>query len=751
MNRLSFVTTAMAVTLALAGCTEQQSEKNDPATTTATIAQELTVERLYDSPSFSGKAPVGVKLSPDGNILTLRKGRDDDQFRYDLWQLDMQSGEQSLLLSADQLVEKELSDEEKARRERMRVYGSGIMSYAWGTDSKALLIPSAGSLYYYTLGSEQARQLNTGDGFVTDPKLSPKGNYVSYVKAQNLYVYDLKADKEIQLTFDGQGPIKNAMSEFVAQEEMDRMTGYWWSPTEEHIAFLQVDETPVELVTRNEIYADGIKLVDQRYPYAGTANVDIKLAITDLKGKRTWIDLGDERDIYIPRVDWQAKGEDLTYQWQDRPQHTIELRNYNLASKQQQVLLTESDDVWLNLHHNLKFLKQSAQFIWTSERSGFSHLYLYNNDGSLAKQLTKGDWQVDKLVSINETAGKVYFSGRKTDVLEVHLYELDLATDQIKQISKRAGTHSVSFANAGNVYIDRFSSDMQPPQVSVHDAATGDNLQWIEQNQIDENHPLSPYFGYFQRAQYGELTAEDGKALKYRLFKPHNFDESKQYPVIVRVYGGPHAQLVANRWSSHDYFTQYLLQQGYLVFQLDNRGSANRGTAFEQVIYKHLGEIELQDQIVGAKYLQSLPYVDGDNIGIYGHSYGGYMSIMASFKAGDTFKAAVAGAPVTDWALYDTHYTERYLGHPLTNAKGYELSSVFPYAKDYQGGLFIYHGMADDNVLFTNATKLYKTLQDQGSLFTAMDYPGSKHSMRGNKVRTHMYRTITAFFDEKLK
>lgn len=413
-------------------------------------------------------------------------------------------------------------------------------------------------------------------------------------------------------------------------------------------------------------------------------------------------------------------------------------------------MIREESDAWVNLNNDLYFLKKSPQMLWASERDGFNHLYLFDQQGRQLRQLTKGDWAVDELVHVDEQEGWVYFTGRKASVVEQHLFRVPLKGGKIEQLSKRSGMHAPVFADNQAIYLDYFNSLAQPPQISLHDEQ-GKRLAWVEQNQVDKSHPLYPYFGQWQLPEFGQIKAEDGQALQYRLFKPTQFDATKRYPVVVRVYGGPHAQLVVNSWSEHDYFTQYLLQQGFIVFQLDNRGSAHRGTKFEQVIYKHLGEAEVNDQKAGVDYLRSLSYVDGKNIAIYGHSYGGYMALMSLFKAPDYFKAAISGAPVTDWSLYDSHYTERYLSHPATNAEGYEASSVLPYVKGYQSGLLMYHGMADDNVLFENSTRVYKALQDEGKLFQMIDYPGSKHSMRGEKVRTHLYRSLADFLDRQLK
>ncbi|MDI5834014.1 S9 family peptidase [Shewanella xiamenensis] len=714
----------------------------------------LTIERMNASPALAGTSPRGLKLSPDGQRVTYLAGRKDNQNFYDLWQMDVKTGESSLLLNADKLASNELSDEEKARRERQRIYGDGIMEYFWADDSKALLIPASGNLYYFSLADNSVSQLPIGEGFATDARLSPKGNFVSFVRDQNLYVLNLKTKKLEAMTTDGGGAIKNAMAEFVAQEEMSRMTGYWWAPDESAIAFTRIDESGVELVTRNEIYADGIKLTEQRYPAAGKNNVEIQLGVVILSNKTiNWVTLSDDKnkDIYLPRVDWLPDSKHLSFQWQSRDQQKLDLQLVALdALTKPKTLVKERSDAWVNLNNDLHFLKQQSAFIWASERDGFNHLYLFDLKGKLKTQLTKGNWAVDGLEYIDETAGWVYFTGRKDTPIEKHLYRVPLAGGKVERVSREAGMHDPVFADSQSVYLDYFNSLSQPPQISLH-GDKGQHLAWVEQNQVKAGHPLYDYAGLWQQPEFKELKAEDGQILQTRLFKPVPFDANKKYPVVVRVYGGPHAQLVTNSWSEQDYFTQYLVQQGYVVFQLDNRGSAHRGTQFEQVIYRHLGEAEVNDQKVGVDYLRSLPFVDSNNVAIYGHSYGGYMALMSLFKAPDYFKAAISGAPVTDWRLYDTHYTERYLAHPANNEQGYEASSVFPYVKNYQSGLLMYHGMADDNVLFENSTRVYKALQDEGKLFQMIDYPGSKHSMRGEKVRNHLYRSLADFLDRQLK
>ncbi|WP_444928501.1 DPP IV N-terminal domain-containing protein [Microbulbifer sp. SSSA002] len=714
-------------------------------------AEPLTIERLFSDPALSGTAPRALEYSPDGQRVTFLRGRAEDYNRYDLWEYNLKEGQSRVLVNSDSLHSgsETLSDEEKARRERQRIYGSGIMEYSWSEDGRALLFPLAGDIYYYDLKDRSSRRLTATETFETDVKVSPEGRFVSFIRDQNIFIVDLHTGKEKQLTSDGDEHIKNGMAEFVAQEEMGRMSGYWWSPDDRHIAFLQVDESPVDRVTRSEIYADHIEMIQQRYPAAGRANVKIRLGLIDIdSGDIRWINLGESQDIYIPRVQW-ARDHLLTFQWQSRDQQKLALRAYNLDTGKTRTLLTESSDTWVNLSDDLYFLENSDAFIWSSERDGFKHLYKYDLSGKLQAQLTAGNWVVDELEAVDEKSNRLYFTARKDTPTERHLYAVSLhGKGDIEKISQRSGMHAIEFSEDASGYIDKFSNVSTPPQVSLH-SVTGERVTWLEENAVNRDHPLYPYKDQWIAPEFGSIEAPHGQALYYRLYKPADFDANKSYPVMVFVYGGPHVQVVTNSWDK--LFNQYMAQQGYIVFSLDNRGSANRGTSFENPIFKKMGSPEVEDQITGVEFLRTLPYVDQNNIGIYGHSYGGYMTLMSMFKAADYFKAGVSGAPVTDWTLYDTHYTERYMGNPNQDGDAYQASSVFPYAKDLQGELLIYHGMADDNVLFTNTTKLVKQMQDNGQQFELMTYPGKKHSLRGKQTRIHQYSMIKQFFDRHLK
>lgn len=715
-------------------------------------ANNLSIERIFSAPALHGTTPRLVKLSPDGKRVTFIRAKHTDTSRYDLWEYNIKDQHSRLLFDADDLHQgdENLSDEEKARRERMRLSGSGIVSYTWSPDGKALLFPLAGDAFYYRLGEPNAQRLLATPEFETDIKFSPKGNYISFIRDQNIIIKHISSGKETAITTTGGDNIKFGMAEFVAQEEMSRLTGYWWSPDETNIAFTRIDETPVDIITRSEIYAERITMTQQKYPKAGSPNVLVELFVQDINtAKRVAVDLGKDNDIYLPRVKWTNNADLLSYQVQSRDQKTLSLYAFSVSKQSSKVLLTERSNTWINLHDDLTFLTQQDAFIWRSERDGFAHLYLYTNEGKLIKQLTQGQYVVTKIEASDEIAGKLYISARKDTPLEAHLYALDMKTQDITRITQPGKFHTVQFSRDASVYANTFSDINTPPQTGLYHA-DGRFITWLDENAVDATHPLQAFSANWVKPEFGTIQTQDNTKLYYRLYKPTNL--TGKHPVIVYHYGGPIAQVVTNRWGGNrGLMFQYWAQQGYVVFSIDNRGSNYRGKAFEDPIYQNMGDIEIQDQKLGVDFLRTLDFVDPNKIGVYGHSYGGYMSLMAMFKAPDYFSVGVSGAPVTEWRLYDTHYTERYMGNPNTNKAAYDAASVFPYANNLQGDLLIYHGMADDNVLFTHATKLYKHLQDNAKLFHVMDYPGKKHSIRGKNTQIHMFKTITHHFDTYLK
>jgi dipeptidyl-peptidase 4 len=727
-------------------------------------AAELTIDRLFDAPALAGPTIVGLKISPDGSRVTYLQGKTEDKDRLDLWEYNIHEHRARLLVDSKALTPtaEKLSDEELSRRERQRTASlSGILEYSFAPLGRALLFPLGGNLYYCDLtkpASHAVVEINHSSSFASDATISPAGGYVAFVRDQNLHVYDIAKSQEKALTNDGGGPIKNGMAEFVAQEEMDRNTGYWWAPDDRHIAFARVDETPVKISERFEIAADNVATFAQRYPTAGGPNVLVRLGVTDVQsGVVTWIDLGSDTDIYLARVNWLPDGKTLAIQRESRDQRRLDLLFADVETGRSRVVLTETSKFWIDLNNELSFLTHSREFIWASSRDGYQHLYLYDYEGHLLRQLTAGAWNVDDfrvraIKGIDEKNRLIYFAASEKSPTDRQFYSTSLDTldpHRIDRISQEDGLHSITMSSDATFYVDNFTNRTQPPQVALR-AADGKLLKFLLENRLNSQHPDAPYLADNSLPEIGTLIAADGQTLYYRLFKPLRFDPTKRYPAIVDVYGGPGAQRVLDNWTGGS-FTQILTRAGYVVFQLDNRGTAFRGTAFQAPIHDKLGEIEVADQVQGARWLASLGFVDPSRIGAWGWSYGGYMTLMLMFQAPDVFRAGVSGAPVTDWTLYDTHYTERYLDRPQDNAAGYTASSVLPYAKDLKGKLLVMHGMADDNVLFLHSTKLFRRLQDLGEPFDVMVYPGAKHGLIRQHDGRHAYATIKRFFDENLR
>ncbi|MGV8960268.1 MAG: DPP IV N-terminal domain-containing protein [Stenotrophomonas sp.] len=728
-------------------------------TTPALHAEKLTLEAITGNAPLSGPTLMKPKVAPDGSQVSFLRGKDSNRNQLDLWSYDIASGQTRLLVDSKVVLpgEETLSDAEKARRERQRIAAmSGIVDYQWSPDAHTLLFPLGGELYLYDLrqqGAAAVRLLTHGEGFATDAKLSPQGGFVSFVRARNLWVIELASGKQIQLTGDGSDTIGNGVAEFVADEEMDRHTGYWWAPDDSAIAFARIDESPVPVQKRYEMYADRVEMIEQRYPAAGDANVRVQLGVIApvAAAKPQWIDLGKDPDIYLARVDWRDP-QRLTFQRQSRDQKRLDLIETTLASGKQRTLISETSKTWVPLHNSLRFLKNGSM-VWSSERSGFEHLYLASEDGRTLTALTSGAWPVDELLAVDEDAGKLYFRAGIDSPLQSQLYVVPLAGGAPQRLSSSPGMHSAAFARNASVYVDSWSNSTTPPQIELY-RANGEKIATLLDNDLaDPQHPYAKYRDAQRPVEYGTLTAADGKSeLHYSLIKPEGFDPARKYPVAVYVYGGPASQTVTDSWPGRGdhLFNQYLAQHGYVVFSLDNRGTPRRGRDFGGALYGKQGTVEVADQLKGVAWLKAQPWVDGARIGVQGWSNGGYMTLMLLAKASDTYACGVAGAPVTDWGLYDTHYTERYMNLPAANEAGYREARIATHLDGLTSKLLLIHGMADDNVLFSNSTALMSGLQQRGQTFELMTYPGAKHGLSGANA-LHRYRMAEAFLGRCLQ
>ncbi|GGE79968.1 S9 family peptidase [Sphingomonas prati] len=713
----------------------------------ATQPPRLTLDRVFESPSLNGSVPRSPKLSPDGTLATLLRARADDRDRYDLWAVDTTTGQSRMLVDSAKVGSgAEISEAEKMRRERARVGGTrGIVDYDWAPDGKSILVPIDGDLYLAGLNGT-VRRLTATPTSEVDAEVSTGGRYVSFVRDQDLYVVDTGSGVERRLTSGGGGTVTWGSAEFVAQEEMDRHTGHWWAPNDARIAVARVDESKVKVVTRASIGAEGTRLYEQRYPAAGTPNAEIQLYVMAPDGTgRVKVDLGTDPDFYLARVDWSKDGGSLYVQRESRDQHRLDLLEVDPDTGKSKLLFSETAKTWINLNDGLHSLADGS-LIWMSERSGYAHLYRYTR--GKWSTLTKGDWAVKDVVGVDEVAGKVYFLANRDSPIEQQLYSVDLTKPKAPaQLTEAGWFNGATMDKSATKALVFRSNPTQPPQVYLADAA-GTRVAWIEENRLDATHPYAPYLPRHVVPVFGTLKAKDGSELQYKLLSPPR-EPGKKYPVFVQVYGGPGAgRQVTRSWGPA--IQQYLVERGWIVFSIDGRGTPDRGAAFENQIYKAMGTVEVEDQLTGVNWLKSQAFVDPGKIAVNGWSYGGYMALKLLEKAPGVFAAGVSGAPVTRWGLYDTHYTERYMGNPVTDPKPYAASDALPFATQIRDPLLMLHGMADDNVVFENSTAFYAKLQEAKLPFEMMAYPGKTHGVSGEGAQTHVWRTITDFLERRV-
>jgi len=728
------------------GAVDSRAQQNATPAPASTPSKSLTVDRIYSEPSLNGRLTRGIAWTPDSRQISFFESNATGKAgRTELWSVDVASGQRRVIVSAEKL-ESVLPADAEQTTQATGLSRRAPAEYQWAPGGGALLFRGATSLAWFDLKTQSARTLVSGKEGIADPKISPDGKYVSFVRSHNLWLVSVADGKERAFTEGGTEEVRKGELDWVYPEELEITTAYWWAPDSSAIAYLQMDESKVAKYPLVDFSSPTGEAEEERYPPAGGSNPVVRAFVAPVSGGEAHaMDTGENTDVYMARVNWLTDSKHVAIQRLNRPQTVLDLLICDAATGEARTALNETDQYWINVSNDLHFLKDGKRFLWSSERSGYRHLYLYDLEGKQLAQITKGEWEVSAVDAVDEAKGLVYFTGTAKSPLERHLYRVSLDGSAISRITIHNGTHGANMAPDASAFVDTYSDVITPPRQDVA-RADGSLLRVINENKVAE---LADY--HVPTPQFLSVKAHDGVALNAVMIKPPDFDASKKYPVLVFTYGGPHAQVVLNAWGGNTaLWNESMAQKGYIIFSLDNRGSAGRGHVFEEPIHYNLGAVELSDQREGVAYLKSLPYVDGERIGIWGWSYGGHMTLHAMFSVGAPFKAGFAGGPVTDWHFYDSIYTERYLGLLPENEKGYRASSAIDRAENLKGKLLIAHGTGDDNVHFANTLSLINELIAHGKYAEVMPFPGRGHGASDPDARKVLFNRVTQFFLDNL-
>jgi dipeptidyl-peptidase 4 len=718
---------------------------------------ELPIEALAVFPPPGMAAPNQFRFTLDDKHLFYLAAEAESAVQQ-LYHVDIETGESRVALTAPSggTQEETLTPEEELRRQRMRMLSLGITEFQRAKYSDRLLIPQPDGLYILDRLDAPLRHIfainPAEEAPILSPTLSPNGEWIAFVRESELYRISAYGGTPQQLTFDARGTGKtNGLAEYIAQEELGRKEGFWWSNDSRCILYAQVDETHIPtyriMHQGKDVVGDGAQ-EDHRYPFAGEANAIVRLAVLDLDhldAPPQNLDLDMPHEFYIGRAFWWPDGSPGA-QMLNREQNHLDLVKFDLETGKRKLIYREVNDYWVSLRRRHFYPLQDGNFIWLSERSGFNHVYFYDNTGELIRQVTFGDWAVDNIEAVDEENGVIYFTAAKDSPLEMHLYSLPLIGGEIDQLTKEPGMHSVVLNTHCTQFVDVFHNLETPPTVTLVDMADQSTVLTIH----TPNDPRLETFD-LEPPELVSLQNRDGVTLYGALYRPPRSFGEGPFPTIVHVYGGPGPQMVANSWTLTTALQlQYLRRQGFLVFRLDNRGSARRGMDFESALYRQMGTVEVDDQVDGVRWLVQQGLADLERIGITGWSYGGYMTLMCLVKAPDIFRVGVAGAPVTNWDGYDTAYTERYMSTPQDNPEGYTNGSVMSHIDALRAKLLLVHGLLDENVHFRHTARLINGLNRARKPYDLLLFPDERHMPRRQDDRTYMHQRIVDFFVDHL-
>jgi dipeptidyl-peptidase-4 len=711
-------------------------------------ASPVDFERIARFPEPGWQTPRAVAHSPDGMLVTYLQSESQSE-EMALFAFDLASRTSRVLVRASDLTKshKPLSREEELRRERRRSRIAGVTDYRWARRAPVMILPHGGDLFFRDAAGSITQLTDSSDP-VIDPKLCDDGTMVAYVKKGEIFLTDTHSHRETRLTGDDAGPpegVTRGLSDFLGQEEFDEESGFWWSPRCDKIAYLEVDERKVEVVPVMGYRESKPDLMEQRYPRAGTPNPVVRAGILDLKTKKTaWLTPPGHGEHYLGRFQWSPDGAALWLQALSRDQRRLSVLRADAATGTVREMWSETSPTWVEFA-KLRLLEKTARAVATTTVDGHPHLELRDAaSGARLGLITKGDWDVTSIAGVDEGRGRVFFTGTLAAPLERRLHAVPLAGGAVTTLTPERGVHVISMSRDGSSFVDEHSALDRLPRAVVKSTGDAGDLGELPVPPDPDVQRLA-----LRPAEIVEVKSPGGQTLYGALLKPRHLEAGRRYPVVVIVYGGPGVQMVLDTWSPR-LLWQHLADRGFVVFQLDNRGSTGRGPAFQAPIYHHLGEVELQDQIAGVAALAAMPFVDPSRVAIYGHSYGGFMAALALLAAPDRFKVGIAGAPVTDWRLYDTGYTERYMGTPAENVAGYAESDLAGKAGQLKGKLLVLHSLMDENVHFDHTAHLLDALVAAGKRFDLFVFPGERHGYRNPAARRYAMRRVVDYLVEHL-
>ena len=691
--------------------------------------KQISIEEIWKEYKFFSKSPQGFNFMKNGTYYTRLEGFKQPQIN----EYNITSGKQTRsIYTADA--------------------GTRLSGYTFSADEKKILLETDAEKIYrhsyeanYFLYDTEARTTSpvSEKGKQRYATLNPSADKVAFVRGNDLFIKDLVSGTEEQITNDGApNKIINGATDWVYEEEFAIAKAFFWSPDGKKIAFLRFDESAVKEFSmtyyNNELYPDYTSF---KYPKAGEKNADVTVHIYDLAAKKAEkIEVGGDADQYIPRLVWAPNNELCVYRL-NRHQNQLTLLLVDKKGKTK-TMLEEKNEYFIDINDHMTFIN-NKEFIWLSEKDGYNHIYVYNIKGKEVSQLTKGTWDVTEFYGVDTENKMVYYQAAAEKSVNREVYAVSLDGGESKKMSLAAGVNNAEFSSTFEYYINHYSNATTPPVHAVYETAENKEIRVIEDNK-DLVEMLKGYD--LGEHKYFSCKARDGVELNGWMLLPPNFDENKKYPVFMYVYGGPSSPTARNRWDDgNGMWFRMLAQKGYIVVTVDNRGTEPRGEKFRKSTYLQLGKYEALDQIDAAKYLGSLAYIDKERIGIFGWSFGGYLSSLCLAKGNDVFKMAIAVAPVTNWKWYDTIYTERYMRTPAENSDGYEQNSPINFADKIKGKYLLVHGFADDNVHFQHASEMSRVLIENNIEFDQMFYPNKNHGIYGGLTRLHLYNKMTKF------